>query len=1139
MPIDVLISWYQNELAGLQSGLLQSLPFVRGFGEVILVGVCLVIVVRITGFIVHLREPSSLLLLTPPRETNTSFTTTNELFKLLAGLMRYRPIIGRFFVPASRFSFEIVSTKSAGIQYVLRVPKRQTDAVTKTLHGYLPGMQVREIDEYLLGHSIPAKIIPFRLKTHFALPLKEHIELATHDPIAYLTNSMTQLGEHELIALQVVVRPLSRLHDAMLMRTIRGFRGQAIRGERVMLGSSAIGSVALTLMRAIGWLTTELTGAITTVARDASRNYGTTQAVAVPAALAPVPVVDLEQNAEIRAKLEQPLFLASVRACIQVDRGSRYSREQGIGGSFESFTSANGQGLRPAFDLLKSWRFRTRQLGGGVDVLAPSELAGLFHFPQTKTSETEDLVRSRSQELAAPLSFKHATPNFDTVFASNTFGGVVTPIGLTLDERRRHTYVLGATGSGKTTLLATMIYQDIMNGKGVAVVDPHGQLVEQILRTIPEERRQDVVWFAPDDDGFPIALNLLDLPDGEGLTPSQLQKQKSLVVSSINSIFQKFYDPKFFGPRMEYILRNTILTALETPQPTLLTILDLLTKTAYRKSVTGMLTNQVLKDYWANEFEKFGQLQKNTMISPITNKVGGILSSPLNYNILTQTRSKLDFAAVMNEGKILLCDLSKGKIGEDESSFFGSLVVAKLQLAALSRARIPEAERRDFYLYVDEFQNFATSTFGELVSEARKYRLSTILAHQSISQIEDRDIIKTLFANVGSVICFRTANPEDEQYILPIFQPEVSKHDIANLPLYRFYMKVSVGKPEAAFMADVQNFTVAGSDAIAANVIAESRAQYATPMEEIDSRVQPTPSLLDPRAENPGQSGSVDQDLFPLSLTGTEYGGDWQTVKSSSTTHTSLQLSLTNQQHEILLHLYRFRFLDRSHLQRFLNLTDYKNLNKLLQQLTDHQYIAKITRTKQPTIYYLNMNGITELKTLSTIDKDSLRKFAREHDRSDAFMQHSLTIASINLDLRNKDTRSMKYGMYVPSDYPALALSDQLTALSPHAVIVRQKAKETDLSFVEIVSELPDKHLKAQLLRYIRPFDTGEWRSDTHIPFPALLLVATTPEVAKTAQRLIKLFTRKLEGPKPKIFITTTDKVAKHGIAGDIWTTLS
>jgi energy-coupling factor transporter ATP-binding protein EcfA2 len=488
-------------------------------------------------------------------------------------------------------------------------------------------------------------------------------------------------------------------------------------------------------------------------------------------------------QAEVKEKIDQPLFESSLRLLLcSTDPKQTNSRISGFLASFGSLGSAY-QSLvlraRSFISLLPSPRlaFATRQVSfAGNPILSASELTDIYHFPYTETTKTEDMVKAKNQPLPAPLSFKQTATQLDNVFATNSYGGSETAIGQTLQERQRHTYILGATGSGKTTLLSNMIYQDIINGKGVAVLDPHGQLIEKLLEVIPKERIKDVVWFAPDDHEYPISLNLFDLPKGDSISLSLLQKQKSLVASSIISIFQKFYDAKYFGPRMEYVLRNAILTALETENPTLLTILDLLTKKSYRKEIVKGLDNKILKDYWLNEFEKLGSMQRNNVISPITNKVGGILSSPINYNILTQPKSTINFDQIMNEGKILLCDLSKGKIGEDESSFFGSLVIAKIQLAALRRALIPEESRRDFFLYVDEFQNFATQSFSELVSEARKYHLATILAHQSISQIEDRDIIKVILANVGTVICFKTANPEDEQFILPIFSPEVLKH---------------------------------------------------------------------------------------------------------------------------------------------------------------------------------------------------------------------------------------------------------------------------------------------------------------------------------------------------------------------------
>ena len=250
-------------------------------------------------------------------------------------------------------------------------------------------------------------------------------------------------------------------------------------------------------------------------------------------------------------------------------------------------------------------------------------------------------------------------------------------------------------------------------------------------------------------------------------------------------------------------------------------------------------------------------------------------------------------------------------------------------------------------------------------------------------------------------------------------------------------------------------------------------------------------------------------------------------------------LTLTNQQHDILLHLLRFRFLDRSHLQRLLNLTDYKNLNKLLQQLTEYDCIGKITRIKTPTVYHLAANGIRELKAHPKVNEQTLKKLARESDRSDAFVQRCLLLASLNLDLRTKVTRTIKYGMYLPNDYPALPLAQELTELEPHAFVIREKAGWIEQSFVEVLGDLPAKHLRTQLKRYVTAFDEQAWQAATNMPFPVLLLIAPTPEVQKTVSRLIKQLTNDLGDSKPTIRMTTHDKACTSGITGDIWTQLA
>ena len=464
-------------------------------------------------------------------------------------------------------------------------------------------------------------------------------------------------------------------------------------------------------------------------------------------------------------------------------------------------------------------------------ILSVSELATMYHFPYTLKTQTEDLQSIRSMQLPAPITLKSNTDTLDIIFAHNIHGESITPIGLTLEERRRHMYLIGATGMGKTTLLLQMIYKDIQNGKGVAVLDPHGDLADRLLGIIPKERITDVIYFNPYDLEYPVGLNVLEMT--EGLSDMEKEREKDLIASSIVSIFFKLYPSSQGRPRMEHILRNTILAALTTENPTLLTAYNLLIDKDYREQVVSKLTDPILKDFWQKEFKAFGTYQRADMISPITNKLGRFLTTKTTRNILAQEKNKLNFDDIMNNKKILICDLSKGKIGEDISSFLGSLLILKLQLAALNRVHIPPEKRTDFFLYIDEFQNFATMTFAQILSEARKYRLDTILAHQTISQIEDKDLLKVILANVGTVIAYRTSNPSDEDYILPLFKPQVKEYQIANLPSFHFYIKINGLSPQDAFTGSTTDFTVPENIQIRSEVISHSREKFGVKKESI------------------------------------------------------------------------------------------------------------------------------------------------------------------------------------------------------------------------------------------------------------------------------------------------------------------
>lgn len=767
----------------------------------------------------------------PLRVTEQNPLTTEKLFAVIHGLAKQQPTYLRFFNVAKTYSLEIVSTKQDGIKYLVRVDEDDADLIKKTLMAYLPGISVTKTTDYLpLSNSVKvAHTTEFKLAKHFAFPLKQQSSLEKHDPIAYLTGSMTQLDDNELIAFQLVVSPVAKNR----IKDIRHISNLIYSGKdlSVNLNRSQVSWLAWLprlllqiLLFPIGLMVFIFSGgkegpilAVNNYSKDKTSN----------------PYQE-ELELLIKGKLGQPLFATSMRIMVAGNSYKEVKKHQkGFVSAISSFANADYQAVRTVNQLksrfvtnLKHLLFMRRFLGPiNTSILSTSEISDLYHFPYTKTTKTEDIQKQYSKELPAPLSLK-GSKQLDVIFAKNEYGGITTPIGLTKDERRRHVYILGATGTGKTTMLLSMIKQDLENNKGVCLIDPHGDLTDQVLSIIPESRLEDVVYFNPDDISYPMGINLLELTPG--LKPDDAIREKEFIAESIISVFHKIYTDKYSGPRMEYILRNTIHTAFTVPGATLFTVYKLLINTPFRKSVTRYLTDENLKDFWKYEFSKAGDYQKVKMISPITNKIGRFLFSPTAKRILEQSKSTVSFDSIINDGKILLCNLSKGKIGEDNSSVFGVLIMAKIQLAALKRARIPENKRKDFYLYVDEFQNFATPAFAQILSEARKYRLNAILAHQTTSQIEDSSLVNVTLANTGTVICFRTANPEDERVILPQFRPYVEQGEIASLPSYRFYMRLGALNPEEPFSGITVPVDVHTNGSIMNQVIKTSRNNYSS-----------------------------------------------------------------------------------------------------------------------------------------------------------------------------------------------------------------------------------------------------------------------------------------------------------------------
>jgi type IV secretory pathway TraG/TraD family ATPase VirD4 len=385
------------------------------------------------------------------------------------------------------------------------------------------------------------------------------------------------------------------------------------------------------------------------------------------------------------------------------------------------------------------------------------------------------------------------TPSQDqiTSFARTNFRNQRDVFGIREPDRRAHMYIIGKTGTGKSTLLETMIWQDMAHGHGLAVFDPHGDLVERVLTGLPEERKDDLIYFNVPDISHPLAFNPL-----ESVPPAK----RPLAASSLVEVFKKIWADSW-GPRLEHILRNALLALLDQPEATLADVLRLLSDKEYRRNVAERVSNTHVRRFWLQEFEQYPVRLRAEAVSPIQNKVGAFLAHPNLQRILLQKKSSFDLRKLMDEGKILLVNLAKGRIGEDSAALLGAMLVAKIGLTALGRVDTAENERRDFYLYLDEFQTFTTLSLANMLSELRKYRVNMILAHQYLSQLEP-EVRDAILGNVGTIISFRLGFA-DAELLAKEFYPTFTTHDLIGLPNYHIYLKMMIdGKVSSPFSAE-------------------------------------------------------------------------------------------------------------------------------------------------------------------------------------------------------------------------------------------------------------------------------------------------------------------------------------------------
>ncbi|HUT96450.1 MAG TPA: CxxC-x17-CxxC domain-containing protein [Candidatus Paceibacterota bacterium] len=421
-----------------------------------------------------------------------------------------------------------------------------------------------------------------------------------------------------------------------------------------------------------------------------------------------------------------------------------------------------------------------------------------------------------------------------TILGETNFRNKRTKFGIKTKDRRQHVYVVGKTGTGKSELLKNMAIQDIQNGHGVAIVDPHGDFAETMLDFVPSNRVNDIIYFNPADLEYPITFNIMENVEPE---------YRHLVVSGLMGVFKKIW-PDVWSARMEYILRNAILSLLEYPGSTLLGVNRLLADKDYRQKVLEKVTDPSVKAFWTNEFAKYPDRFREEAVAPIQNKVGQFISTPLIRNIIGQVKSSIDMREIMDQGKILIVNLSKGRVGEDASQLLGALVITKLQLAAMSRVDVLEHERKDFYLYVDEFQTFATDAFASILSEARKYHLCLTLAHQYVAQLDsmgdkgkNTKVRDAIFGNVGTLITFRVG-ADDAEFLEREFLPVFIADDLVNLTKYTIYLKLMIdGVASRAFSAQTMAPSTVPKKSFEDKIIKLSRERYTISRKAVEEKI--------------------------------------------------------------------------------------------------------------------------------------------------------------------------------------------------------------------------------------------------------------------------------------------------------------
>ncbi len=679
-----------------------------------------------------------------------------------------------------RLSFEIVA-RDKFIQFYVHMPLEIKDFVEGQIYAQYPAVEIQEVPDYI--RNVDADKINFatcelEMTKPDVYPIKLFSDFEV-DPISGITSVMSKLGAGEEVWLQLVIRPVGDEWQEKGNKII-----EAVRAGKT---GAKPGLVTVALMNTAKFAKMVFLQAIkpgSEFPEEAKKEIKL--AGTVEEALKSV------EYKIVKLGFETKLRLVSVSN----DPASARIKCQNVAAAFKQYNTTNLNGFKIREIIANNKEafqaFAERDFSTAGYILNISELASIFHLPH-QTVATPNIVWSGSKKGEPPANLPTRENTADkelTVVGETNFRNTYKLFGIRKDDRRRHVYMVGKSGTGKSTLIENMAIDDVVENRGLIIVDPHGELAEKVLACIPDDRVNDVVVFDPSDRAHPIAFNLLEHVDDDF---------KGMVASGFVGIFKKIFGDSW-GPRLEHILRNTVLALLDYPESTMLDIPRMLTDSHFRDKVVERVKDAVIKEFWINEFAQYDSKFRTEAVSPILNKVGQFLSTATIRNIVGQPYSKINIREVMDQEKIMIVNLSRGKIGEDNSALLGAMMITKIQLAAMSRADVTVDKRPDTYLYVDEFQNFATDSFATILSEARKYNLCLTMAHQYVEQMPE-EVRSAVFGNAGTLVSFRVG-ASDADLLVKEYEPIFEANDLVNLDKYHIYIKLLIdGISAPAFSA--------------------------------------------------------------------------------------------------------------------------------------------------------------------------------------------------------------------------------------------------------------------------------------------------------------------------------------------------